>query len=104
GRQPDRGSRARGRNGHGRALVAVLLSSSWHRPRRTAMPTKAEENAMLLDRWTVPGSRSEAVIRDLEGNRTLGARLFAPNYIEHKPWSGPSLQNTVRSQTALPKL
>jgi len=68
------------------------------------MPTKAEENAMLLDRATVPGSRSEAVIRVLEGNRTLGSRLFAPNYIEHKPWSGPRLRKGVRPKTVIPNL
>jgi hypothetical protein len=68
------------------------------------MPTKAEENATLLDRATVPGSRAEAVIRVLEGNRTLGSRLFAPNYMEHKPWSGPRLKKGVRPKTAIPNL
>jgi hypothetical protein len=68
------------------------------------MPTKAEENAMLLDRATTAGGRAEAVIRVLEGNRTLGARLFAPNYIEHKPWSGPRLKKAVRPKTAIPNL
>jgi predicted ester cyclase len=41
---------------------------------------------LLLRDAVVPGRRAAAVIQAIQGDRTLGGKLFARNYREHKPW------------------
>ncbi|HEY1365842.1 MAG TPA: ester cyclase [Gaiellaceae bacterium] len=68
------------------------------------MPTQAQETTRLVEAATVPGQRAESVIRFLEGNRTLGSRLFAPTYKEHKPWRTPNAKKTFRAKALFPDL
>ena len=50
------------------------------------MATKAENLNVLLQQAAIPGRRASTVISVLEGEKELGAQLFARNYVEHKPW------------------
>jgi predicted ester cyclase len=65
--------------------------------------TKAEVER-LVEMAAIPGRRAETLIRVLEGDRTLGARLFAPSYREHKPWRAQAGRKTFRAKTVFPDL
>jgi predicted ester cyclase len=66
--------------------------------------TKADEVARLVERAATPGQRAESLIHVFEGNRTLGSRLFAPNYVEHKAWHAPGGKKTFRARQVFPDL
>jgi predicted ester cyclase len=66
--------------------------------------TRPDTNARLVERAAIPGQRAESLIHILEGNRTLGARLFAPNYVQHKAWSDPAGKRAFRAKQAFPDL
>ena len=68
------------------------------------MATKDKELTRLMETAAIPGRRAESVIRILEGDRTLGARLFAPNYREHKAWQKPGAKKAFRAKMAFPDL
>jgi predicted ester cyclase len=62
------------------------------------------ETARLVERAAIPGQRAETLIQIIEGNRTLGARLFAPNYVQHKGWADAAGKKAFRSKQAFPDL
>jgi predicted ester cyclase len=66
--------------------------------------TSPDTVARLVERAAIPGQRAEPLIHILEGNRTLGARLFAPNYVQHKGWAAPGGKKTFRPKQAFPDL
>ncbi len=68
------------------------------------MATRPDTNARLVERAAIPGQRAESLIHVFEGNRTLGARLFAPNYVQHKSWAHPGGKRAFRAKQAFPDL
>ena len=52
----------------------------------------------------VPGRRAAAVVEVLLGDRTLGSKMFARNYREHKPWRRAGARKELDLRQVFPDL